>query len=68
MTGEEIRQKIQYNNKIIENAASPTHFDLNKIVAMALKDNEELRAECKKQGHVYENGSCIYCYSLEEEK
>ena len=58
MSGEEIRQKIIENNKIIEDSLSPT-FVLNRAVQKALEENKRLRNICP---HEYDElGYCIYC-------
>lgn len=58
MSGEEIRQKIIANNKIIEESLSPT-FVLNRAVQKALEENKRLRNICP---HEYDElGYCIYC-------
>lgn len=63
MSGNEIREKIIENNKIIEEA-NPTIFVLNKKVQKALDDNRHLRSICP---HEYdETGYCIYCDAAAE--
>lgn len=58
MSGEQIRNKIIENNKIIEEA-NPAIFTLNKKVQEALDENRHLRSICP---HEYdETGFCIYC-------
>ena len=58
MDGKEIQAKITENNKIIAET-NPTIFTLNKKVAAAIKENEDLRHICP---HEYnELGYCIYC-------
>lgn len=62
MDGNEIRKKIDENNKII-NSIEP-YFTLNNKKWAALNENHQLRMECK---HVFKDGVCIYCDALEEE-
>lgn len=58
MDGNEIRERIAINNKIIEET-NPAIFVLNEKVSKALKENEELRRICQ---HEYNDlGYCIYC-------
>lgn len=58
MSGEEIRQKIIENNKIIEQSLSPT-FVLNRTAQKALEENQRLQKICP---HEYDElGFCIYC-------
>lgn len=61
--GIEIKQKIDLNNKLIEEALTPNIWTLNNTVNKLLKENEELQFICP---HEYENGFCIYCYQMEE--
>ena len=60
--GLEIKEKIDLNNKLIQQALTPNIFTLNNTVADLLKENEALQAECP---HEYEKGFCIYCYKEE---
>ena len=58
LLGKEIKEKIDYNNQMIESLLSPSKFTLNNKIAQLLKENEELQSQCL---HEYENGFCIYC-------
>ncbi len=62
MKGEEIREKILFNNQKIEEIFDPSIFILQEQVVKLQEENEKLRAECP---HKFENGVCIYC-GLEE--
>lgn len=58
MTGEEIRDKINFNNQKIQSLLDPSVFILQPEVQKYLEDNEYLKMLCP---HKYENGECIYC-------
>lgn len=58
MTPEEIRDKINFNNKEIEKLLDPSIFILQPKVEMLMKDNENLRSICT---HEFKDGVCIYC-------
>ena len=62
--GLEIKERIDFNNKLIEEAISPNIFTLNNTVTKLLKENEELQNQCS---HEYEEGYCIYCYKEKED-
>lgn len=62
MTGNEIKQKIEENNRKIEFLLTPSMFTLNNEVSILLKENENLQKSCD---HSFENGFCIYCYKGE---
>lgn len=59
----EIKQRIDSNNKLIEDLFTPNFFTLNNTVAKLLKENEMLQAQCQ---HSFSNGYCDYCYKQEE--
>lgn len=61
--GLEIKEKIDLNNKLIQEALTPNVWTLNNTVNKLLKENEELQSVCP---HEYVDGFCIYCYSSEE--
>ena len=63
MTGNEIKEKNETNNKIIEGLLSPNQFTLNNTIRELLEENKKLQDQCK---HVFEGGYCIYCYKGEE--
>ena len=58
MTGEEIRNKIIFNNQEIQSLIDPSIFILQPEVQKYMEDNEYLRSICP---HKYENDVCIYC-------
>lgn len=64
MNGQEIRKKIDENNKRIDELM--TSFVLTKELRELMVKNALLRAECV---HEYgENGICIYCDHKEGEE
>ena len=63
MNGQEIREKINENNRIIQEVMTPDIFTLNGAVSKLLKENKELQAKCE---HVFKKGYCIYCDLAEE--
>lgn len=63
MTQEEIKDKIDFNNQLIESLLKPDFFVLNQQVFSLLKENEALRLECK---HEFENGVCKFCGKSEK--
>jgi len=58
MTGEEIRERINFNNSKIEEQLDPSTFVLQEGIASLMKENEELKKQCP---HKFENNKCIYC-------
>lgn len=58
MTGEEIRNKINFNNQKIQSLMDPSVFILQPEVQKYMEDNEYLESICP---HKYENNKCIYC-------
>ena len=58
MTGEEIRDKINFNNQKISELLDPSVFVLQPEVLKYMEDNEYLKTICS---HKYEDGLCIYC-------
>ena len=58
MTGDEIREKIIFNNQKIQSLLDPSIFILQPEVQKYIEDNEYLKSICP---HVYEKGVCIYC-------
>lgn len=58
MTGEEIRDKINFNNQKIQSLLDPSVFILQPEVQKYLEDNEYLKTICP---HEYKDGECIYC-------
>lgn len=63
MTNLEIKEKIDLNNKIIEELLNPSQFTLNNTIKDLLKENDELQKQCK---HLFVDGYCEYCYKEEE--
>lgn len=55
---EEIREKINFNNQMIEKLIDPTIFILQPEIEAYLKENDELRAICT---HQFVDGICVYC-------
>jgi hypothetical protein len=64
MTNLEIKQRIDINNKIIQEAFTPNQFTLNNVIRNLLKENENLQKQCT---HSFVDGYCEYCY-IEEPK
>ena len=60
MNNLEIKEKIDLNNKIIQEIMSPNVFVLNNTINELLQENEKLQAQCKHEFD--DNGYCIYCY------
>ena len=58
MTGEEIRDKINFNNQQIQSLLDPSIFIIQPEVQKYMEDNERLMSICP---HKFENGKCIYC-------
>lgn len=58
MTGDEIRDKINFNNQKIQSLIDPSIFILQPEVQKYMEDNEYLRSICP---HKYKNDICIYC-------
>jgi len=63
MTNLEIKQRIDANNKIIQDAFSPNQFILNNVIKDLLKENEDLQKQCT---HSFVDGYCEYCYKEEK--
>lgn len=63
MTKEEIKNRIDFNNNLIENMVSPNIFTLNNSVLELLRENEKLQDQCP---HEFEDGFCKYCYRSEK--
>lgn len=57
--GMEIKEKIDTNNKIIEQILTPNQFSLNNTIASLLIENDSLQQQCP---HEFVEGYCIYCY------
>lgn len=58
MTGEEIKNKINFNNQKIQSLLDPSVFILQPEVKKYMEENEYLMSVCP---HKYEGGICIYC-------
>ena len=65
MTNLEIKQRIDINNKVIQDAFSPNQFVLNNVIKDLLKENEDLQKQC---AHNFVDGYCEYCYMEERKK
>jgi hypothetical protein len=63
MTNLEIHEKINFNNKLIEDMMSPGQFVLNNTIADLVKENSALQKQCE---HHFVNGFCEFCYKQEE--
>lgn len=61
--GIEIKKKIDFNNKLIEESLTPNLWTLNNTVSELLKENAKLQEQCE---HEFKDGFCIYCYKSEE--
>lgn len=64
MTNIEIYETIRRNNKRIQEMMNPNVFVLNNIVADLLAENRTLQKQC---AHEFEEGTCRYCFLMEEE-
>ena len=62
MDKKELRDKILYNNKKIEELLDPSVFILQPEVQQLMEDNEYLRSICQ---HEFENGVCTMCGKAE---
>lgn len=60
MNGNEIREKINNNNEKIRKLLDT--FMLTSEIKQLMKDNDELRKQCK---HEYIDGVCKYCDEFE---
>lgn len=63
MTNQEIHDKIDANNAMIETLMTPSKFVLNNAVAELIKENTELQKQCI---HEFKDGYCIHCYTKED--
>ena len=61
--GIEIKKKIDFNNKLIEESLNHNLWTLNNTVNELLKENAKLQDQCE---HEFKDGFCIYCYKSEE--
>ena len=62
MNGEEIREKVLFNNQKIQELLDPSIFILQPEVQKYLEENEELQSICP---HIFREGKCIYCGKAE---
>ena len=46
MSNQEIHEKIEANNDIIQSIMSPNVYTLNNTVAALIKENRELQKQC----------------------
>ena len=58
MKGEEIKDKINFNNQKIQSLMDPSVFILQPEIQKYMEENEYLKTICP---HKYENEICIYC-------
>ena len=63
MTGLQIKEKIDTNNKIIEKILNPSSFTLNNTIMELMVENNQLQEKCP---HSYVGGYCEYCYKEEK--
>lgn len=59
MTQLERKEKIDANNKLIQEILNPSQFTLNNVVRDLLEENAKLQKECE---HSFVDGYCEYCY------
>lgn len=59
MTQLERKEKIDANNKLIQEILNPSEFTLNNVVRDLLEENAELQKGCE---HSFVDGYCEYCY------
>jgi hypothetical protein len=59
MTQLERKEKIDANNKLIQEILNPSQFTLNNVVRDLLEENAQLQRECE---HSFVDGYCEYCY------
>ena len=59
MTGEEIKNRLEENNKKIEEILKTDTFTLNYDIVNLMAINDELRESCPHEDN--SNGICIYC-------
>lgn len=58
MTTEEIKEKVTFNNKKIEELLDPSVFILQPEVQKYIEENEYLKSICP---HNFINNTCIFC-------
>lgn len=63
MTNLQRKEKIDENNRIIQELLNPSEFTLNNTIRLLLEENAALQQECE---HSFVDGYCEFCY-LEEE-
>ena len=59
VVGLDIKNRIDLNNRLIEEALKPNQFTLNNTIAGLLLEIDALQKECP---HEFHEGYCIYCY------
>lgn len=63
MTNLEIKERIDFLNKQIEQFLAPNKFTLNNVILDIQKEIWELQNSCN---HKYNEGYCEYCYKAKE--
>lgn len=58
MTGNEIKQKIDANNRALESMLDPTKFVLSKEIQELVNENLKLQNQCP---HSFDKGYCVFC-------
>lgn len=58
----EIKERIDSNNKLIEDLMKPNTFILNNTIRQLLQENADLQDQCQ---HDFDEGFCVYCYKEE---
>lgn len=58
ISGEEIKERIIYNNEQIQKNLDPSVFILQPEVQKYIEENEYLKTICP---HKYSDNVCIYC-------
>lgn len=62
MTKEQIKERILFNTKQIEEKLDPSVFILQPEVQVLIEENEYLRTICE---HEFKNGICTICGKAE---
>ena len=62
MNQDEIKDRIDYLNTLIEKSTDTCSFVLNKEVKEYIEEIESIQSKCN---HKFENNICCYCYKEE---